>query len=131
MGAKNELGLSLSGGGYRAAAFHLGTLKKLHEMGILAKVNVLSTISGGSITGAAWSIYEGKYEDFHEMMKNDLETKDVIKFIFLSRTFFITALFLIIFLGGAVYISFTSFSWLTFPILILFVFLLMRFQYKI
>ncbi|MBP6024521.1 patatin-like phospholipase family protein, partial [Ferruginibacter sp.] len=48
----HRLGLALSGGGYRATAFHLGTLNKLHEMEILQQADVISTISGGSITGA-------------------------------------------------------------------------------
>lgn len=131
MEALNKIGLSLSGGGYRAAAFHLGTLNKLNEMGILEKINVLSTISGGSITGAAWALSDQKYEDFHKTMKKDLESKDVIKFIFRSSSFFLAALFLLLFLGGALYVSFTSISWLTFPIIAVFVILLMKFQYKI
>lgn len=43
-----RIGLALSGGGYRAAAFHLGTLNKLHQMRILPQVSVISTISGGA-----------------------------------------------------------------------------------
>jgi NTE family protein len=53
MPPKHNLGLALSGGGYRAAAFHLGTLRALHKLDVLEKVDVFSTISGGSITGAA------------------------------------------------------------------------------
>ncbi len=44
--------LSLSGGGFRAAGFHLGVLTVLHRTGLLAKTKVLSTVSGGSIVGA-------------------------------------------------------------------------------
>lgn len=33
-----RIGLALSGGGYRAAAYHLGTLRALHKMGLLEKV---------------------------------------------------------------------------------------------
>lgn len=47
-----RLGLALSGGGFRAAAFHLGVFRKLQEMGILWKVDLLSCVSGGSIAGA-------------------------------------------------------------------------------
>ncbi len=60
----NDLGLSLSGGGYRAAAFHLGTMRALHKMQVLEKIDVLSTISGGSITGAAYCLYKGDYPSF-------------------------------------------------------------------
>jgi len=52
-----ELGpiaLALSGGGYRAAAFHLGTMKALAELDLLRDVRWLSTASGGSIIGARW-----------------------------------------------------------------------------
>lgn len=33
-----RIGLALSGGGYRAAAYHLGTLRALHKMDLLEKV---------------------------------------------------------------------------------------------
>lgn len=128
---KRKLGLSLSGGGYRAAAFHLGTLKKLNSLGILDKVDVLSTISGGSITGAAWSLYSGDYIAFHEMMKKKIETKNVIGFVLTSFTFFLTALFILGFLGGSVWLTFTENAWLAFPVLIIFVVLLYKFQYQI
>jgi len=44
--------LCLSGGGYRAAAYHLGVTRRLHELGILPRVERLSCVSGGSILGA-------------------------------------------------------------------------------
>ncbi len=50
--AGEKLGLCLSGGGFRAALFHIGTLAALAERGLLHKVEVLSTVSGGSIIGA-------------------------------------------------------------------------------
>lgn len=45
-------GLCLSGGGYRAMLFHLGVLWRLNEMGLLSRVNRISSVSGGSITAA-------------------------------------------------------------------------------
>ena len=50
-GEPKRLGLALSGGGFRAAAFHLGTFLKLRELGLLDKVDVISCVSGGSIAG--------------------------------------------------------------------------------
>jgi len=50
------VGLALSGGGFRAAAFHLGVLKRLEELGVLQQVEVVSTVSGGSITGALYAL---------------------------------------------------------------------------
>ncbi|MHB1374635.1 MAG: patatin-like phospholipase family protein [Thauera sp.] len=51
-GQSKRIGLALSGGGFRAAAFHLGVFRKLHELGLLWKVDLLSCVSGGSIAGA-------------------------------------------------------------------------------
>ncbi|KWS05988.1 putative protein-transmembrane prediction [Lysobacter capsici AZ78] len=44
--------LCLSGGGYRAALFHLGSLLRLHETGLLAGTTLFSSVSGGSIVSA-------------------------------------------------------------------------------
>jgi NTE family protein len=46
------IALCLSGGGYRAMLFHLGTLLRLNEIGLLERVNRVSSVSGGSITAA-------------------------------------------------------------------------------
>lgn len=56
-----RVGLSLSGGGYRAAIFHSGVLSALDELGV--HINVLSTVSGGSIAGAYYAL-GGIPEDF-------------------------------------------------------------------
>jgi len=64
-----NIALSLSGGGYRAAAFHLGTLEMLNELGLVDDVVVISTVSGGSITGAAFAAAraDGKsFRDFND-----------------------------------------------------------------
>ncbi len=53
-GPKERIGLALSGGGFRAAFFHVGVLARLAEIGLLPKVEVISTVSGGSIVGAAY-----------------------------------------------------------------------------
>lgn len=50
------IGLALSGGGFRASAFHLGVLKRLEEVGVLQEIAILSTVSGGSITGALYAL---------------------------------------------------------------------------
>jgi NTE family protein len=53
--ARRGIGLCLSGGGYRATLFHLGSLRRLNELGVLARPDfrTVSSVSGGSIT-AAW-----------------------------------------------------------------------------
>jgi len=40
----------LCGGGYRAMAFHVGVLWRHNEVGLLPKLDRVSTVSGGSIT---------------------------------------------------------------------------------
>jgi predicted acylesterase/phospholipase RssA len=49
---RGKVGLALSGGGLRASLFHLGVLARLAECDALRGVEVLSTVSGGSIVGA-------------------------------------------------------------------------------
>ena len=44
------VGLALSGGGFRATLFHLGSLWRLNELGWLPKLTRITSVSGGSIT---------------------------------------------------------------------------------
>jgi hypothetical protein len=53
-GSDRYLGLSFSGGGYRAAAFSLGALALLKDLGLLGRATVLSGVSGGSIALGAY-----------------------------------------------------------------------------
>lgn len=43
-------GLCLSGGGYRAMLFHLGSLWRLNELGEVSRLDRISSVSGGSVT---------------------------------------------------------------------------------
>lgn len=47
-----KVGLGLSGGGFRASLYHIGTLAKLAELDVLRHVEAISCVSGGSIIGA-------------------------------------------------------------------------------
>lgn len=67
-----KIGLSLSGGGSRAIAFHLGCLRALHELGVMDKVKVLSTVSGGSVVGALYSENQGSFSDFEARVRGIL-----------------------------------------------------------
>jgi NTE family protein len=55
---EDGIAVCLSGGGYRAMLFHLGSLWRLNEAGLLRRLDRVSSVSGGSITagqlGAAW-----------------------------------------------------------------------------
>ena len=48
----SRISLSLSGGGYRAAAFALGSMLCLADLGLHGGLAVVSSVSGGSITNA-------------------------------------------------------------------------------
>ena len=56
---KPGIALCLSGGGYRAMLFHIGSLWRLYETRLLQGVQRISSVSGGSITagvlGLKWS----------------------------------------------------------------------------
>ena len=76
----DKIALALSGGGFRAAAFSLGALKLLHDAELLEKVHMLSTISGGTITGAYYAVNAKKKKPFTEIFKSlyDILEKDEI-----------------------------------------------------
>jgi NTE family protein len=46
---RDEIGLTLSGGGFRATLFHVGALRRLIELRLLTRVGRISSVSGGSI----------------------------------------------------------------------------------
>jgi NTE family protein len=53
---KDGIALCLSGGGYRAMLFHAGSIWRLNELGLLRKLNLVSSVSGGSITSGALAV---------------------------------------------------------------------------
>ncbi|CAG0972869.1 hypothetical protein ANAEL_01278 [Anaerolineales bacterium] len=76
------IGLALSGGGSRAAAFHLGCLRALDDLGLLDRIQVISTISGGSIIGAYFAYTPHKSfsefdSDMCQLLKKGLH-KDIV-----------------------------------------------------
>src|SRR5512134_141497 len=46
------VGLGLSGGGIRSAAFNMGVLQTLARSGLLPRIDYLSTVSGGGYIGS-------------------------------------------------------------------------------
>lgn len=67
-------GLALSGGGLRAAFFHLGTLAFLAERDLLRNIEFISTVSGGTLTGTLYylevrALLRAKRD--HEIGKHD------------------------------------------------------------
>ena len=69
------IGITLSGGGFRAMLFHAGALTRLNELALLTKANRISSVSGGSIAAgylaAVWSRFKpnetGVFRDFSEI----------------------------------------------------------------
>lgn len=82
-----KFGLALSGGGSRAAAFHLGCMRALNDRGILDQVRTLSTVSGGSVIGALWAYSDDSFEEFDQRMQKLLRIglkKGIIRYTLFS-----------------------------------------------
>ncbi len=68
---RRETMLALSGGGYRAALFHLGALTRLNELGLLSRLDTVGAAAGGSILAALlaalvpWPL-QGAFRDWPE-----------------------------------------------------------------
>ena len=71
-----RIGLALSGGGFRAAGFHLGVFRKLKELGLLWKLDLLTCVSGGSIAGAFLARHWGQ-EEALDKLENYLRTTSI------------------------------------------------------
>lgn len=93
---RKKIGIALSGGGYRAAAYHIGTFRALNRLGILNKIDVISSVSGGSITAAYYALNKDNYEQFEQTLIEKLQ-KSVLK---LSIINLIAVLLLIIVFVG-------------------------------
>lgn len=53
-------------------AFHLGCLRALHDCGVLEKINVLSSVSGGSVIAALYAYHDEPFEDFEKRVERAL-----------------------------------------------------------
>lgn len=95
----SRLGLALSGGGYRAAAYHIGALRALHKLGVLDKVDVISSVSGGSIIAASYALHEGNYESFEKEFSQKMR-KGVLHLAFINLTLMLGLVGLATWFGG-------------------------------
>lgn len=86
----DEIGLALSGGGFRAAAFSLGALSYLDRMWykneqdrLLKHVTFITSTSGGSITNAYYSVSSCKadfdFKKFYNELKSFLTGDQVLE----------------------------------------------------
>lgn len=81
----NKIAICLSGGGYRAAAFHLGTLTYLKKVNLLENITLLSSVSGGTLVGAmyAFSLKQKKtYDEFYRDFYSFLARVNLVKLSF-------------------------------------------------
>ncbi len=129
---KHRIGLALSGGGYRAAAFHLGTLRALHKLRILDKVEVLSTVSGGSIVGADYvlSLSSARYPDFEQRFIEKLK-ESVVSQVLASFTFIKVLVGAALWLGAIIAMQFTLYPWVSWIVLIVGILLFVKYQFRI
>lgn len=80
-----RIGLALSGGGVRAAVFHLGVLRRLALKGDLEHVTQISTVSGGSLiigavfshAGLRWPTSTQFLEDIYPELRSRLTSGDL------------------------------------------------------
>jgi NTE family protein len=67
----DQWSLCLSGGGFRAMLFHTGALWRLHQTGLLARINFFSSVSGGSIANGwlalNWAALSRQGADFRNI----------------------------------------------------------------
>ncbi len=76
----DRLGLGLSGGGFRASFFHIGVLVQMADQGLLRHVEVISTVSGGSIIGALYYLHLKKLlESKPDADINDRDYVDIVQ----------------------------------------------------
>ncbi len=125
-----RIGLSLSGGGYRATIYHLGTLKKLKELGILEDIDIISTNSGGSITGAMYGLYGENFNEFEEIIKKGVRSS-VLKGILSSWRFILVFLFTVLWLFSVLYLLTTDYVWTSFSLFVLFIVIFLFFQFQL
>jgi NTE family protein len=97
---RQGIALCVSGGGYRAALFHLGALRRLNELGVLSQVDTITSVSGGSIFAAqiaghlvespgAWAqpgqeianFDDGIAGPMRELAQRDLRTRPVLEIL--------------------------------------------------
>ncbi len=75
-GVEKRIGLAMSGGGFRAAGFHLGVMRQLDKCGILDKLDLITCVSGGSIAGATLAL-NWKAPNKLDLLESYLRTRSI------------------------------------------------------
>jgi predicted acylesterase/phospholipase RssA len=83
----DHIALCMSGGGFRAAAFSLGTLAYLNERKVYGKsllehVDFISSVSGGTITAAYYGVHKNSptysFDEFYNQLVEILEGEKLL-----------------------------------------------------
>ncbi len=86
---QRDIGLALSGGGFRAIAFHLGCLRALDDLGLLNRLQVISSVSGGSVIAALYAYANDSFPEFDARVVRLLRrglTGDILRAAFHPKT---------------------------------------------
>ncbi len=94
-----EIAFCLSGGGFRAAAFHCGAFLMLEELGLTDNIKNLSTASGGTIVGAFFALrrfqaeeksqtdfFSGFFKDFYRLLDETNVIDEALQQIYETRS---------------------------------------------
>ncbi len=81
----DKIGICFSGGGFRASTFHLGALSYLDHTGLIKKLSMISTVSGGSFTGAKYVLSLAEKAPFTEFFTEFYRFHREVKLV--SETF--------------------------------------------
>ena len=77
-GPRRGTALCLSGGGFRAALFHLGALRRLNELGMLGQLRTVSAVSGGSIAAMLLADPRLAWPDPHDLSES-IDSADLVE----------------------------------------------------
>src|SRR5579859_5206317 len=85
------VGLSLSGGGSRSAAFSTACMFQLERVGILQKVDYISAVSGGSLPGAYYCVHGSDWNpaNVQAKMVHPFATDLVVQTFYLPWNWFV------------------------------------------
>lgn len=78
---KPFVGIAISGGGSRAAAFGAAVLQELDRLGFLQHVTAISSVSGGGLPAAYYALHgdsirtDSDWEHVHDLMRTNFRTK--------------------------------------------------------
>lgn len=88
-GKIEQIALSLSGGGVRALGFHLGSMSMLDRLGLLTKVEIISSVSGGSLVGLGYCLsqrFERPFQDFFDDFFEFLPQLNILEQLLVNMT---------------------------------------------